>query len=324
MLLAAKEETVFPLAALAQNSHPAHQLPTAILHRGFGFVISNTATSFHTSSYDFRVGPRCSSKERDSETGLDFFGARYFSSAQGRFTSPDWSAVPQPVPYADLADPQTLNLYVYLRNNPLNGTDPDGHCCTLADLRQFGSGFADTTYRPIVQAVSHPLDTGAALLSAAAHPLNTAVAIKDAVVDTASAAVSGDPKALGQVTGTVISALATAGAGKVASSLVQGASLAEGAAVADAAESISLTAEQAKNLARFNKALPSAATGTSVDSLGDGVIFTADVPGKVPGSKAVYQKAVDASGTTTNYVKTTFDPQGNVVHIKDKIVPPQQ
>jgi RHS repeat-associated protein len=67
------------------------------------------------------------SKERDAETGLDFFGARYFSSAQGRFTSPDWSAAPQPVPYADLRDPQTLNLYAYVRNNPLNRNDPDGH-----------------------------------------------------------------------------------------------------------------------------------------------------------------------------------------------------
>jgi RHS repeat-associated protein len=74
-------------------------------------------------------------KERDAETvssamqGLDYFGARYFSAAQGRFTSPDWSGKPQPIPYADLKDPQTLDLYDYLRNNPLNRTDPDGHCC---------------------------------------------------------------------------------------------------------------------------------------------------------------------------------------------------
>ena len=67
-------------------------------------------------------------KERDSETGLDYFEARYYSSAQGRFTSPDWSPTPQPVPYANLSDPQTLNLYTYGRNNPLSGTDPDGHC----------------------------------------------------------------------------------------------------------------------------------------------------------------------------------------------------
>lgn len=67
-------------------------------------------------------------KERDAETGLDYFGARYFSGAQGRFTSPDWSATPQPIPYADLGDPQTLNLYAYVRNNPLRFTDSDGHC----------------------------------------------------------------------------------------------------------------------------------------------------------------------------------------------------
>jgi RHS repeat-associated protein len=66
-------------------------------------------------------------KERDAETGLDYFGARYFSGAQGRWTSPDWSTTPQPVPYADLRDPQTLNLYSYVRNNPLAKADPDGH-----------------------------------------------------------------------------------------------------------------------------------------------------------------------------------------------------
>ena len=67
-------------------------------------------------------------KERDAETGLDYFGARYLSSAQGRFTSPDWSPTPQAVPYADLTDPQTLNLYSYVRNNPLSRADADGHC----------------------------------------------------------------------------------------------------------------------------------------------------------------------------------------------------
>jgi len=72
-------------------------------------------------------------KERDAETASsatqanDYFGARYYSSSQGRFTSPDWSAKPQPVPYANLSDPQTLNLYAYVRNNPLSVVDLDGH-----------------------------------------------------------------------------------------------------------------------------------------------------------------------------------------------------
>jgi RHS repeat-associated protein len=73
-------------------------------------------------------------KERDAETGLDYFDARYFSSAQGRFTSPDWSGVPQPVPYANLGDPQTLDLYAYVRNNPLGQADADGHCCFFENL----------------------------------------------------------------------------------------------------------------------------------------------------------------------------------------------
>jgi RHS repeat-associated protein len=66
-------------------------------------------------------------KERDTESGNDYFGARYYSSAMGRFMSPDWSAQVEPVPYAKLDDPQSLNLYAYVRNNPLSRFDRDGH-----------------------------------------------------------------------------------------------------------------------------------------------------------------------------------------------------
>ena len=67
-------------------------------------------------------------KERDSESGNDYFGARYYASSMGRFMSPDWSETPEAVPYANLANPQSLNLYSYVGNNPLKGTDPNGHC----------------------------------------------------------------------------------------------------------------------------------------------------------------------------------------------------
>ena len=66
-------------------------------------------------------------KERDTESGNEYFEARYYSSAMGRFMSPDWSAKEEPVPYAKLDDPQTLNLYSYVQNNPLVGVDKDGH-----------------------------------------------------------------------------------------------------------------------------------------------------------------------------------------------------
>lgn len=73
------------------------------------------------------IGSRSPGKERDAESGNDYFGARYYSSAMGRFLSSDWSAMEDPVPYASLEDPQSLNLYSYVRNNPLSRTDPDGH-----------------------------------------------------------------------------------------------------------------------------------------------------------------------------------------------------
>ncbi len=113
----------------------------------FGEEIGNgtagRGSCFGSGSYPVAGGAtnrEFTSKERDSETGLDFFDARYFSSAQGRFTSPDeWAGgivdaysggqvgAPGPLPYADITDPQTLNKYGYVRNNPLRYIDPDGH-----------------------------------------------------------------------------------------------------------------------------------------------------------------------------------------------------
>lgn len=61
-------------------------------------------------------------KERDDETGLDYFGARYYSSHHGRFTSVD----PLPVTKECFVNPQRWNVYSYVNNNPLVATDPTG------------------------------------------------------------------------------------------------------------------------------------------------------------------------------------------------------
>jgi RHS repeat-associated protein len=66
-------------------------------------------------------------KERDAESGLDYFGARFLSSNLGRMMSPDWSAKAETVPYANLNNPQSLNLYSYALNNPVALADRDGH-----------------------------------------------------------------------------------------------------------------------------------------------------------------------------------------------------
>jgi RHS repeat-associated protein len=60
-------------------------------HGGSGNTVGSDVSPLHFTG-----------KERDSESGLDNFGARYDSSSLGRFMSPDWSDDPDPVPYADL------------------------------------------------------------------------------------------------------------------------------------------------------------------------------------------------------------------------------
>ena len=73
-------------------------------------------------------------KERDAESGNDYFGARYYASTMGRFFTPDWAAKPATVPYAKFGDPQSLNLYGYVENAPINRIDADGHV-TSGDFR---------------------------------------------------------------------------------------------------------------------------------------------------------------------------------------------
>jgi RHS repeat-associated protein len=86
-------------------------------------------------------------KERDSETGNDDFGARYYSNRFGRWLSADWSAVPVPVPYANLTNPQTLNLYSMVADDPESFADLDGHSSTQTyQVANPGGGFWDPTF----------------------------------------------------------------------------------------------------------------------------------------------------------------------------------
>jgi RHS repeat-associated protein len=72
---------------------------------------------------------RFTGKERDTESGLDNFGYRYYSSSMGRWMSPD----PTGLDYADLTNPQSFNLYSYVLNNPLKFSDPNGLYCAWED-----------------------------------------------------------------------------------------------------------------------------------------------------------------------------------------------
>src|SRR5580700_3231938 len=95
---------------------------------------------YDATRYTYDASPLCAykftGKERDAESGLDNFGARYDSSSMGRFMSPDYSDDddgPVSIPFYNPSNPQSMNLYSYVRNNPLSHTDPDGHDVTICD-----------------------------------------------------------------------------------------------------------------------------------------------------------------------------------------------
>jgi RHS repeat-associated protein len=91
-------------------------------YRPFGEEINTTERTQELSYQSSSVKQKYTQKERDDETQLDYFGARYYSATQGRFTTTD----PIHLTEKRLFDPQQLNLYAYVRNNPLIFVDPDG------------------------------------------------------------------------------------------------------------------------------------------------------------------------------------------------------
>jgi RHS repeat-associated protein len=90
------------------------------------------------------VKQKYTSKERDDETSLDYFGARYYSSTYGRFTSVD-QGTPEPL------DPQSWHRYRYARNNPLYYVDPDGNKDEPAKDKRINEALA--TDRRLLEAI---------------------------------------------------------------------------------------------------------------------------------------------------------------------------
>ena len=97
----------------------------------------------HTDGLDTDIG--YTGQRADTSTGLMFYNARYYDPAIGRFISPD-TVVPDP------ANPQDYDRYAYVRNNPVNYSDPTGHCpselqnvsvlCAEHDIEVHQDGFS--------------------------------------------------------------------------------------------------------------------------------------------------------------------------------------
>jgi RHS repeat-associated protein len=141
----------------------------------FGELDINQCTpTAHNAFTDMRF----TGKERDAESNLDYFGARYDSSTLGRFVTPDG-----PLVYQNRNDPQTLDLYSYVGNNPLAKLDPSGHLTiivpgtdydpsdwnqTMALVREAKSQFHD----PNVYILPWTSDLGGAAIDKAAKEMS--------------------------------------------------------------------------------------------------------------------------------------------------------
>jgi RHS repeat-associated protein len=138
----------------------------------FGRMLSSadngrSAVGCHPANPDTQLAASATSqkftgKERDAETGLDFFGARYYSGALGRFTSPDPKANS-----AKQADPQSLNRYTYVDNNPLKFYDPDGKELRLAS--GLDAKTKERTINNLVNIYRRPMGRAALEQLAASH-----------------------------------------------------------------------------------------------------------------------------------------------------------
>ena len=104
-------------------------------------------------------------KIRDTNSGLDYFPARYLGSSMGRWMSPDplpWIGWQNPAEDASeeakeeahekfenwISNPQNFNLYAYVNNNPLNETDPTGMAGCTKDGKSYSTCTITITYDP--------------------------------------------------------------------------------------------------------------------------------------------------------------------------------
>lgn len=116
--------------------HSDHLGSARLMTNNSGTVVSGSEGTFLPYGQEYSATTnsnhyKFTGKERDAESGLDYFGARYYGSSAGRFTTADpfnpilrFSKRSQFDIY--LSQPQNWNAYTYTWNNPLRFTDPSG------------------------------------------------------------------------------------------------------------------------------------------------------------------------------------------------------
>ncbi|MHB1534616.1 MAG: LamG-like jellyroll fold domain-containing protein [Acidimicrobiales bacterium] len=270
----------------------------------------------------------------DATTGLVNDRARWYQTQTGGFTT------------RDPAFATTDTAYTYANGDPVNEADPSGLCGTLgwfdgdceyhATASAAGSAYnwaannsAVTWFNQNINPVYGVLSAGRGFINCNSsfgtcfnENLNPAYGIlvngQSAIDGWNDPCVSGWDE-FGRFLETGRSVVATAG---VADGLYRAGAAGYGA-LQGGASTLSpgdLAGGTASNYGRFLKSLPSGAEEPTITQLPDGnVQFDANVPASnVPGSYATYTKVVDPEGNTVTFYKTTYAPDGSVVHVKVK------
>ncbi|MBI2147889.1 hypothetical protein HYU19_05485 [Candidatus Woesearchaeota archaeon] len=116
--------------------HPDHLGSSDVVTNGDGVVVERVDyTPFGVPLTATRLDYLYTGKELD-DSGLMYYGARYYNPLHARFTQPD-SVI------ADAYDPQNLNRYSYVLNNPYKYVDPEGN--TFWDVIDVGFAVTDIT-----------------------------------------------------------------------------------------------------------------------------------------------------------------------------------
>jgi RHS repeat-associated protein len=280
-------------------------------------------------------------KERDTETDLDYFGARYYAHSFMRFMTPDWAATPIPIPYAELKNPQTINLYTYVENNPITGTDPDGHDTDTSQWIGNAAGYYDclvhtcadeqqATQKTNAQSSSNQQQAAPQQQDGTQQKSGTGTQQQATPPKMDDGAVTPllfpfdwfvGGKTTEKITSILLEKVAAKIAQKAAAQVIKNTLSGSKQAVAADLKSLQLTAAQQRNVMRALSRASNKSTVT-VEKVADGTVrVTTKVPGRSGGlANATYEKVIDAGGHTVpkSVVQKGYDAAGKLVHVDPK------